>query len=155
MDRKAKKETTPQKKKMIVDCLKITEDKSSESRVQTPYARLIIATATAPRREGQNSCLNITAMTKTRGSKLVFQHHCSSITTVPRREGRNPRLYFTTMTKTQSLKPAPHIKLDAELEAHISTKYEAQALPQPLNARLEARVSTRGILHPCYNCPHY
>jgi len=46
------------------------------------------------------------------------------------------------MTKTQSPKPAPHIKLDTELEAHISTKCEAQALPQRLNARPEARVST-------------
>ena len=48
-----------------VDCPKITEDKSSESRVQTPDAGLIIATAVASRREGQNPRLNITAMTKT------------------------------------------------------------------------------------------
>ena len=46
------------------------------------------------------------------------------------------------MTKTQGPKPASYIKLDAELVAHISTKCEAQALPQRLNARLEARVST-------------
>jgi len=45
------------------------------------------------------------------------------------------------MTKMQSPKPT-HIKLDTELEAHISTKCEVQALPQRLNARLEARVST-------------
>ena len=35
-----------------------------------------------------------------------------------------------------------HIKLDAELEAHVLTKHEAQALPQRLNTRLEDRVST-------------
>ena len=35
-----------------VDCPKITEDKSSESRVQTSGARLIIATSAAPRLEG-------------------------------------------------------------------------------------------------------
>ena len=29
---------------MGVDCLKITEDKSSENKVYTPYARLIITT---------------------------------------------------------------------------------------------------------------
>jgi len=46
------------------------------------------------------------------------------------------------MTKTQGPKPASHIKLDAEHEAHISTKCEAQALPQWLNARLKARIST-------------
>ena len=46
------------------------------------------------------------------------------------------------MAKTQSPKPASHIKLDAELEACVSTKREAQALPQQLNVRLEARVSS-------------
>ena len=46
------------------------------------------------------------------------------------------------MTKTQGPKLASHIKLDAELESHISTKCEAQALPKRLNASLEARVST-------------
>ena len=35
-----------------VDCPKITEGKSSESRVQTPDARLIIATSAVSRREG-------------------------------------------------------------------------------------------------------
>ena len=42
----------------------------------------------------------------------------------------------------QSPEPASHTKLDAELEAHISTKGKVQALSQGLNARLEARVST-------------
>ena len=35
-----------------VGCLKITEDKSCKSRIQTLDARLIIATSAAPRREG-------------------------------------------------------------------------------------------------------
>ena len=35
-----------------VNCLKITEDKSSKIRVQTPEEKLIIATSAAPRREG-------------------------------------------------------------------------------------------------------
>jgi len=52
------------------------------------------------------------------------------------------------MTKTQSLKPAPHIKLDAELEAHISTKCEAQALPKREARSL--RFNYRGTLHLCY-----
>ena len=41
------------------------------------------------------------------------------------------------MTKTHDPKPASHIKLHAELEAHSSTKCKAQ------NLRLD------------YNCPHY
>ena len=45
------------------------------------------------------------------------------------------------MTKTQSSKPASHIKLDAGLEAHISTKCEAQALPQRLNVRLHILIT--------------
>ena len=39
-----------EKMELVVDCSKITEDKSSESRVQTPDARLIIATSAVPRR---------------------------------------------------------------------------------------------------------
>ena len=35
----------------IVDCLKITEDKSSENRVYTPDARLITASCVMPRRK--------------------------------------------------------------------------------------------------------
>jgi len=35
-----------------VGCLKITEDKSSKSRIQTSDARLIIATSASPKREG-------------------------------------------------------------------------------------------------------
>ena len=42
----------------------------------------------------------------------------------------------------QSPEPASHTKLDAELEAHILTKCEVQALLQWINARPEARVST-------------
>ena len=37
---------------IVVDCLKITEDKSLKSRIQTPDARLVIATSAALRREG-------------------------------------------------------------------------------------------------------
>ena len=44
------------------DCLKITEDKSSKSRVQTPNAGLIIATTTAPRRKGRNPRLSLTVV---------------------------------------------------------------------------------------------
>ena len=60
---------------VIVDYPKITKDKSLESRVQTPDAGLNIATATAPRCDGRNSRLNITAMTKTRGLKLASLLH--------------------------------------------------------------------------------
>ena len=45
-------------------------------------------------------------------------------------------------TQAQSSKPASHVKFNTELEAHISTKCEAQALSQWLNAKLETRIST-------------
>jgi len=48
--------------------------------------------------------------------KAASQHYCS--------------------TKTQNLKPASHVKLDAEFEARVS-----QASPQWQNARPKARVS--------------
>ena len=64
----------------IVDCLKIIEDKSSENRVYTPDARLIIATRKMPRRRAWSSRLNIS--------------------TVPRREGWNPRPSCSVTTKT-------------------------------------------------------
>jgi len=86
-----------------VDCLKITEDKSSKSRVQTPDARLIIATSAAPRREGWNPRFKITAMTKTRSIKAASQHYCS--------------------TKTRESKIASLLQCngqDAELETRIS-----------------------------------
>ena len=47
-------------KKGGVGCLKITEDKSSKRRVQTPDAGLIITTTTAPRRKGRNPRLSLT-----------------------------------------------------------------------------------------------
>jgi len=106
-----------------IDCSKITGDKSSENRVQTPGARLIIATSVVPRRRAWKPRLSITAVPRRRAWKPRL-----SITAVPT-QGSNPCLYFTAMTKTQGPKPASNIKLDAKLEAHIPTKCEAQALP--------------------------
>jgi len=130
---------------MTVDCPKITEDNSSESRVWTPDAR--------PNHSYWRS-------TKMRGLKPASQHHYNDQDAEPqpqdakvktrvfaslqwpRRRAWNLRLGHLCNTQTQSPKPASHIKLDAELEAHISTKCEAQALSQWLNAGLETRVST-------------
>ena len=77
----------PQSGEAVVGCLKINEDKSSKSRVQTPDAGLIIAIAAIPRREGRNPRLSITAAPRreSRNPRL-------GITAAPRREGRNPRL---------------------------------------------------------------
>ena len=102
-------------------CLKITEDKSWKSRIQTLDVRLIIATNAGPRREGWNQRLNITARTKTRGLKPASQHYCGA--------------------KTQNPKPASHVKLDTELEIRVS-----QALLQQQNARLKTCVSVITVL---------
>ena len=60
--------------------------------------------------------LNITARAKMRSMKAASQHYCS--------------------TQTQSLKPASHLKLNAELKVRVS-----QALLQQQDASLKTRVS--------------
>jgi len=102
-----------------VDCPKITADKSSESRVQTPNARLIIATNTAVQRlKGRNPCLCFTAMAMTQSLKAAPQismqcqdakpeayvsqeawcrtwiSRFSSVTSTKKREAWNPRLGY-------------------------------------------------------------
>ena len=136
-----------------VDCPKITEDKSSKSIVQTPDARLIIATSAAPRREGWNPRLNIITMTKMRSMKARL-----SITAVPRRESQKLRLCFTAMAKTQSLKLASQSSmqyLDAEPEARVSR----EAWRRTWSSRFSSVTSTtkREAQSPRlgYNCPHY
>jgi len=59
-----------------VDCPKITEDMSSESRIQTPSARLIIATSTVPRCRAWKLHLSITAVLRRRAWKPRLKHHC-------------------------------------------------------------------------------
>ena len=88
-----------------IDCPKITEDKSSESRVQTPDTRLIIATGAAPRCEDRNS-LPFTVMTETQSLKAASQHHCS--------------------TKMQSLKAASqhHCSTKARVETCVSASLQ-------------------------------
>ena len=140
MDRKAKKETTPQKKKMIVDCLKITEDKSSENRVQTSDTRLIISTTAAPRREGRNPRLSITAVahysTKTRGSKpasLLFHND-------------------------QDAEPEACVSHEAWSRTWSSHFNQMQSSSVTLVAKREAQsphFNYKGNLHLGYNCPHY
>ena len=134
---------------ICVDCPKITEDKSSESK----DARLTIATRAAPRHKGWNPHLNITTITKTQRLKSVSQHHCSTRTqesklafllhyngqdaelkncvsvihAIPRRRTQSPHL---TWSLTQNLK-------FAFLKRYLNGKSEAQS----------PRFS--------YNCPHY
>ena len=57
-------------------------------------------------------------------------------------QGSKPASLLYHTDQDASPEPASHTKLDAELEAHILTKGKIQALPQWLNARLEAHVST-------------
>ena len=74
---------------VFVGCLKVTKDKSSKSRVQTPDAGLIIAITAAPRREGRNPRLSITAAPRREGRNPHL-----SITKAPRRKAQNPRLSY-------------------------------------------------------------
>jgi len=85
-----------------IDCLKITEDKSLDSRVHTSDARLIKAInatpkyrarrlhpciTTMPRHKARNPRPSITVM-----SRCEAQNSHPSITVTPRRRARNPRL---------------------------------------------------------------
>ena len=136
---------------LSVDCPKITEDKSSESRVQTLGARLTIATRAAPRSEGWNPLPNIAIITKTKSLKAASQQHCS--------------------TKTRGSKPASLFHRndqDAEPEARVSHKTWRKTWSSHFNqmwslgitsmAKREAWIpcfNYRGTLRLCYNRPHY
>ena len=131
----------------IRHCPKITKDTSLEIRVQTPDA------STAPRREGWNVRLNITAITKTQILKAAPQHHCS--------------------TKTQESKLASLLHCngqDAEIEICVSVIHEyldaepeARVLHEAWRRTWSARFSSVTSTTKCearslrlgYNCPHY
>jgi len=131
-----------------VDCLKITEDKSSENIVYTPDARLIIATcvmsrrrawsprlniSTVPRREGRSSRPSCTVMTKTQSSKPASWHHCSAKT-----RGSKPASRHHCNLKTQSLKPASgRVRNPRLVRFGVGIQ----------NVRLEARVPTTEKLY--------
>ena len=85
---------------LFVGCLKITEDKSSKSRIETPDAVLIIAITAASRREDRNPRLSITAASRREGRNSRL-----SITAAPRREGQNPRLSIIAAPKREGRKP--------------------------------------------------
>ena len=75
-----------------VDCPKITEDKSSESRVQTPDAELIITTITAPRGKGRNPRLSITAVASLQHQDARVETHVSTLPQRPRHRAQSSRL---------------------------------------------------------------
>ena len=100
---------------IVVGCLKITEDKLSKSRIQTPDAGLVIAISAAPRREGWNPRFDITARAKdagveTRVSALLQCQDAESKARVSReawRRAGNPRLSSITLAakrKAQNLR---------------------------------------------------
>jgi len=89
------------KQMVIADCLKITEDKSSDNRVRTSDARMIRAIGAASRRgvrsprlrhhynsrrRARGPRLNITAILKRRARSLRF-----NTISVPKRELQDPR----------------------------------------------------------------
>ena len=115
-----------------IGCLKITKDKSSKSRVQTPDAELIIATTTTPRRKGRNPRRSLTVVASLQYQEARVK---TRVSTLPQWPGRRAHA---------------HTKLDADPRARahtkldISTKGKVQALSQRLNA---SRVLTTG--EPC------
>jgi len=78
-----------------VGCLKITKDKSSKSRGQTPDAGLIIAITATPRREGRNPRLSIIAAPRREGRNLRLGYNCPHylVNYCPRNEKVNPTLW--------------------------------------------------------------
>ena len=89
---------------MNVGCLKINEDKSSKSRVQTPDAGLIKAITAIPRREGQNPRPRITA--------------------APRCEGQNPRLSISVLLQQHGARLKSRVSvitvlITGSLTAHV------------------------------------
>jgi len=135
-----------------VDCLKITEDKSSDNRVHASDVRLIKATCAMTRCMAQSLCPSIPPMPrcKARSPRL-------NTTVMPRRRAQNPHLSTTSVLRHTAYSPRlkreargtrliPCQRRNIELEARISTpprcpKHEAQdprpALPQRLNAELK------------------
>ena len=102
----------------IVDCLKITEDKSSENKVYIPDERLIIATCVNAKTQSMKLAPQHQYSTKTRGSKPASQLHCN--------------------LKTQSMKPA---------SGRVRNPRLPRFRVGIQNARLEARVPTTENLY--------
>ena len=101
----------------FVGCLKITKDKSSKRRGQTPDAGLIIAITVASRREGQNPRLSITAAPRREG-----QNPRLNITAAPRREGRNSHLCITAAPRRETRVSVITVLVIGSIAAHIMRK---------------------------------
>ena len=83
-----------------VDCLKIIEDKSSESRVYTPDTRLIRATRAKSKRGAQSPRPQLNCNAKTQSSKPASQRHRSVET-----RGLKPASQHNRSVKTRGSKP--------------------------------------------------
>ena len=110
--------------KDIVDCLEITDDKSSESRVCTPDARLTRVIYAKSKRRAQSLHLRFTT-----APRRAEWSPCLRFIIAPRRVERSPRLRFTALDKTQSSKSAS------------PPRYRARSPLQCQDVRFEARVS--------------
>jgi len=102
-----------------VDCLKNTEEKSSENRVCTPDARLIRAIYAKSKCRAQDQCSSFNAMAKTQGSKPASPHYYN--------------------TRTRGAKSASPLHYDAKTRGATSAPL-FQCISQ--NAEFEVRVST-------------
>ena len=102
-----------------IDCLKITEDKSSESRVYTPNVRLIRAIYAKSKHRAQNQCPSFNTMAKTQGPKAASPLHYSAKT-----HGAKSASLLHYNAKTRGAKsacPLHCISRNTEFEVRVST----------------------------------
>jgi len=124
---------------MCVDCLKITKNKLSDSRVYTSDVRLIKAIYATPRRRAQSlhpcnakmqslkPASQHQCNVKTQGSKPASQHHRGV-----KMRGSKPAFQHHCNTKTQGSKPAyskaraPHRTTSQWLNAKLKPAFQLQ-----------------------------
>jgi len=125
----------------IVECLKITEDKSSENIVYIPDERLIIATRVMPRRRAWSPCPTSVQYQDAR-SKPASRYHYSL-----KSQSLKPATWHHCSLKAQSLKPAFW-----QSSKPMSSKVQSWHLKRETRS---PRSDYREALRYGYNCPHY
>jgi len=150
-----------------VDYLKITEDKSSDSRVYISDTRLIKATHCNVKTQSSKPASQHYCNVKMQSSKPAFQHHAvskcevwnphPSITAMPRRKARSPRLAkLEARVSAQSLKPASQTRsstqsLKLAFQHHRDTQMRssrtASSVTSTTKRRAQARIPTEEEPH--------
>ena len=103
--------------KLLVDCLKITEDKSSDNKVHTSDTRMIRAIGAVSRRRVRSSRLKHHCSIKTQGSRPASQHHCNT-------KNRTQHLRFNTTVVPERSESNIISMVKCRAQALISTANE-------------------------------